>query len=251
MPRPPRDPTLRSTLELLLLLEALPEEAGALRHHELLVSVELPAKLLLGLVRGQLLVAPGERPRELRTQAPAALLEAHPTARPVVRLQAAFARWDDLGSGGSDARLSLVERPAERARCVARVLAAMRAVRKFRKRADPVLAELPEEPAWRRCLVCSPLDALSPTPRREDWPADHAEVRSRFLEIVGAPTFHDHGSRDWCLKRCVRCGATYLWKSDYEYLVNGGTEDELTLTRLTDEEAAPWEARVAARLREG
>lgn len=251
MPRPPKDPTLRSTLELLLLLEALPPEEGALRNHALLVPVELPAKLLLGFVRGQLLVAPAERPRELRTRAPAELLMAHPTASPVVPLQATFARWDDLGSGGIDARLSLLERPADRARCVARVQAAMRAVRKFRKSSDPVLAVLPEEPAWRRCLVCSPLDALSSSPRLEDWPADHAQVRSRFLEIVGAPTFHDHGSRDWCLKRCLLCRATYLWKSDYEYLVNGGTEDEITLTRLTAEEAAPWEARVAARLREG
>jgi hypothetical protein len=35
------------------------------------------------------------------------------------------------------------------------------------------------------------------------------------------------------------CGTYYLYRSDYEYLVNG-SEDEEILTRLSPDQAAPY-----------
>lgn len=42
--------------------------------------------------------------------------------------------------------------------------------------------------------------------------------------------------RHMVLEQCPECGTCYLYQSDYEFLVSG-TEDEQTLSRLTDEEA--------------
>ncbi len=55
------------------------------------------------------------------------------------------------------------------------------------------------------------------------------------LEIVGAPFYNDRTSQSHsCLKQCSKCGTYYNWSFSYEFLVNG-TEDEIYLTRLTDE----------------
>ncbi len=57
------------------------------------------------------------------------------------------------------------------------------------------------------------------------------------LEVNGAPFYDDNTSyRHSCVKRCLKCGTYFLWEFDYEYLVNG-TEDEITLTRLSNVEA--------------
>ena len=37
----------------------------------------------------------------------------------------------------------------------------------------------------------------------------------------------------------AKCGTYYLYRTDYEYLVNG-SEDEEYLTRLTEEQAAGY-----------
>lgn len=73
---------------------------------------------------------------------------------------------------------------------------------------------------------------------------------AHWLPIVGAPHFHDGSARDWCVKRCPLCATCYLHTSAYEYLVNGGSEDEVTVTRLAPDEAATWLARVDEVVRE-
>ncbi len=250
-PRVPKDPTLRSTLELLLLFEAMQaqlwKEAGNWRNEALLLSAELPDPLLIGRDHARLLVV---TPGKLQSLEPWELLTRFPHATPIVRLQGPMARWDSVGGGGVGARLRGLDTPRDRARGAEVVRLGLARVRKFRKQTDLALAALGDVPAARRCLICSPLNALSWDPRIAEWPADTAQVRSRFLTILGAPLFHDRGSREGCLKRCPLCATHYLWKSDYAYFVNGGTEDESSLTALTPEEAAPWEARVAARVRE-
>ena len=56
------------------------------------------------------------------------------------------------------------------------------------------------------------------------------------LDVVGAPFFKDDTvSSRTILKRCSECGTFYEWDYEYEYLV-GGSEDDITLTRLSDEE---------------
>ncbi|MHA1378559.1 MAG: pentapeptide repeat-containing protein [Candidatus Helarchaeota archaeon] len=57
------------------------------------------------------------------------------------------------------------------------------------------------------------------------------------LEIVGAPIYDDSTSYSHSIiKRCPECGTCYNWRFEYEYLVNG-SEDEITLTRLSKTEA--------------
>jgi len=73
------------------------------------------------------------------------------------------------------------------------------------------------------------------------------------LEVVR--DFRPLSSRKRQIRRCPECGAYYLYETDYEYLI--GTEDEQTLTRLTDAQApeylgessveALWAAFMAAR----
>ena len=56
------------------------------------------------------------------------------------------------------------------------------------------------------------------------------------LAIVGAPFYHQETSHsNWCLLRCPECGTCYDWDFEYEYLA-GGSEDDLTVTRLSPEE---------------
>ena len=49
--------------------------------------------------------------------------------------------------------------------------------------------------------------------------------------------FKPYGSRKLQLQQCPQCATYYLYRTDYEFLVNG-SEDEEELTRLTAEEAA-------------
>lgn len=56
------------------------------------------------------------------------------------------------------------------------------------------------------------------------------------LKVVGEPFFDDRESYSHaCLKQCPQCGAYYNWEFTYEFLVNG-TEDDIVLARLSDEE---------------
>ncbi|MCJ7738676.1 MAG: hypothetical protein MUQ10_15420 [Anaerolineae bacterium] len=57
-----------------------------------------------------------------------------------------------------------------------------------------------------------------------------------ILKVVGEPFFNDRDSYSHsCLKQCPKCGTYYDWEFTYEFLVNG-TEDDIVLTRLSDEE---------------
>lgn len=51
--------------------------------------------------------------------------------------------------------------------------------------------------------------------------------------------FRPASSRKIQLLQCPDCGQYYLFESDYEYLVNG-SEDEQTLTRLSEEQASGY-----------
>ncbi len=56
------------------------------------------------------------------------------------------------------------------------------------------------------------------------------------LEIVGAPFFDDNtGGGNRCLKKCPKCNTYYNWRFTYEFLIPT-SENEITLTRLDDNE---------------
>lgn len=108
----------------------------------------------------------------------------------------------------------------------------------------------PAAPPWATCPVCNGIAAHGYARwLAGELPQDQYAFADRYLEILGAPHFHDStGARDWCIKRCGVCATHYHWQGDYEYLA-GGSEDTITITRLTDEELPGWLAQVEARVR--
>ena len=62
---------------------------------------------------------------------------------------------------------------------------------------------------------------------------------ARLVTVCGWQT----GGRGEELRRCASCGAWFRWQLTYEFYVNGSEEEE-TLTRLSEEEAAGLRARL-------
>ncbi|MFQ5568532.1 MAG: hypothetical protein ACE5G0_02590 [Rhodothermales bacterium] len=102
-----------------------------------------------------------------------------------------------------------------------------------------------------RCSICKSLPDhaaaswTSGNPTGGRWP--RAESK---LTVVGAPFFDDRDSYSHtCLKQCPKCGTFYLWDFKYEFLVSG-TEDELELTRLSDEKGRQRAEQIFATIKE-
>ena len=90
---------------------------------------------------------------------------------------------------------------------------------------------------YEKCRICRTIPASSSyfivggETKHDDMPRSASQ-----LEIVGAPFFKDSlSSSRTLIKLCPKCGTYYEWDYDYEFLV-GGSEDDVTLTRLSDEE---------------
>ncbi len=71
-----------------------------------------------------------------------------------------------------------------------------------------------------------------------------SEIGNTFLplaveKLTIVRDFQPFGSRKLQLRQCAECGTYYLYKTDYEYLVNG-SEDEEFLVRLTEDQAAEY-----------
>jgi hypothetical protein len=62
----------------------------------------------------------------------------------------------------------------------------------------------------------------------------HLPEAANALKVVR--DFKPHDSRKLQIWQCPGCGTCYLYRTDYEYLVNG-SEDEEFLTRLTEAQA--------------
>jgi hypothetical protein len=96
---------------------------------------------------------------------------------------------------------------------------------------------LPAAEKYKNCSICRDI----PPSSSEFWKG--GELQSGGLpgvelklEIVGSPYYDDSTSYTHsCIKRCPECGTIYLWEMEYEYLVNG-SEDDITLTRLSEAE---------------
>ena len=74
------------------------------------------------------------------------------------------------------------------------------------------------------------------------WPENDTSLPAAAAELIVVRDFRPYDSRSLQIRQCPLCGTYYLYQTDYEYLVNG-SEDEETLTRLTDEEAVKYLAR--------
>nr|MDO8114847.1 hypothetical protein [Candidatus Sigynarchaeota archaeon] len=103
--------------------------------------------------------------------------------------------------------------------------------------APPSMVDAKPVERWKSCSICRPIPAAS----SEFWKGGETEgpglpANSIKLEIIGWPYYDDStSSSNSCIKRCPECGTCYQWSTEYEYLVNG-SEDDIHLTRLSDEE---------------
>ena len=87
------------------------------------------------------------------------------------------------------------------------------------------------------CSICGELHDEEYGYQKYGWPDDDTFLPGSAEKLDLVKDLKPHGSRSLLLKRCPGCRTWYLYRTDYEFLVNG-SEDEQFLTRLTDEEAA-------------
>ena len=98
--------------------------------------------------------------------------------------------------------------------------------------------ELHEGPGT-ECSICSKLLGEERATQKYGWPEVETTLppEAGALEVIR--DFRPYDTRKLQLQRCTQCGTYYLYRTDYEYLVNG-SEDEEFLRRLTGEEAAEY-----------
>lgn len=89
---------------------------------------------------------------------------------------------------------------------------------------------------YRFCRSCSSLADQEYARQKFGWEENdtHLPAAAGLLETV--KDLGSSGSRTRLLQRCPECGTYYLYRTDYDYLVNG-TEDEQYLSRLTESQA--------------
>ncbi len=89
------------------------------------------------------------------------------------------------------------------------------------------------------CSICSQLADQEYAFQKYGREEDNTCLPAASSSLAFVKDFQPYGSRKLQLWRCPQCGTYYLYRTDYEYLVNG-SEDEEYLTRLTDEQAAEY-----------
>lgn len=245
-----RAPSLANGFELVRLLELVGEtctRAGPWQGHVLLLTVESAEPMLLGADLGRMW---RQRAGEsLRGLSASELLATCYAPAPSVTLDGPIWRFESRSPAPLAARFTQVTRPDELARVRRGLSEAAADLDRFKAAHRAVVARSTDAPGWQTCPLCSPLveagfGAQLPSAEYTELP-----VRHWYMPVLGAPTFRDDVDRGWCVKRCPACRTYYLWEADYEYLVNGATEDSSSFTRLTDDQAAPWLARVEATVR--
>lgn len=244
--------TLANGFELVRLLELVCEKctrAGAWQWQVILLTVELPEPYLIGTDGARLWMKRAGTSEYLHGFTSSEFLAQHYASAPVVKPAAAIWRFEVNSSAPYAERFTEVTRPQQRARVHAAVLAAAADLDRFRAAQRAVVARRPDAPAWQTCAMCSPLEEAAFGAKRPSDEYTEVPVRQWYLPVLGAPTFRANVDRGWCVQQCPACRTYYLSESDYEYFVNGATEDSSSFTRLTDAEAAPWLAKVEAKVR--
>lgn len=89
------------------------------------------------------------------------------------------------------------------------------------------------------CRVCSNLSDQEYATQKYGWEENDTYLPAAAARLNVVRDFRPYDSRKLQLQQCPECGAYYLYRTDYEYLVNG-SEDEEYLTRLTEEQAADY-----------
>jgi len=89
---------------------------------------------------------------------------------------------------------------------------------------------------YAHCSICSQLAAEESASQKYGWEEHNTYLPDAANSLIVVKDFKPHSSRKLQLQQCPECQTFYLYKTDYEYLVNG-SEDEEYLTRLSDEQA--------------
>ncbi len=90
-----------------------------------------------------------------------------------------------------------------------------------------------------QCKICASLADQEDAYQKYGWEQDNTHLPAAADRLKVVRDFRPYGSRKLQLKQCPECGGCYLYRTDYEYLVNG-SEDEEHLTRLTEEQATEY-----------
>jgi hypothetical protein len=90
-----------------------------------------------------------------------------------------------------------------------------------------------------RCATCSGLRDEEYAYQKYGWEEQNSYLPAAAGCLQLVRDLRPDGSRKLQLQQCPACGTYYLYRTDYEYLVNG-SEDEEFLTRLTPEQAAEY-----------
>jgi tetratricopeptide (TPR) repeat protein len=94
------------------------------------------------------------------------------------------------------------------------------------------------------CSLCGTLLGEEYAFQKNGWPDNNTFLPSAANQLTILRDFRPHDSRLLQLRQCPECHTYYLYRTDYEFLVNG-TEDEEFLTRLTNEQAQEYLQRPA------
>ncbi len=175
----------------------------------------------------------GHEPREFMAQ--------HWGTAPQLDWDAAVWLFNGMASGPLSNRYTRLTRARDLAAVKQAGTQAVSDVLRLREKTRALAPQDTNAPPWMACPICGPVEDACLTHHKAGFFVDGKPIADHFLPILGAPHFRDStGARDWCIKRCLVCRTHYHWKGSYEYLVNGGTEDEVTITRLKDGELAAW-----------
>ena len=90
-----------------------------------------------------------------------------------------------------------------------------------------------------RCSICTQVAAEESATQKYGWEKDNTYLPSAASNLTVVKDFKQPSSRKLQLQQCLECGTYYLYRTDYEFLVNG-SEDEEYLTRLSEEEVAEY-----------
>ena len=93
--------------------------------------------------------------------------------------------------------------------------------------------------AWSDCKICSHLKEKETASQKFGWQENDTCLPPAVDELLVIYNENSHGSRLKQVRQCPLCKTSYLYTSDYEYLVNG-SEEEQTLTRLAPTEAEKY-----------
>ncbi len=104
----------------------------------------------------------------------------------------------------------------------------------------PTLPHL--EAPHHQCPICSGLQDQETAYQKFGWEENDTHLPAAAAHLKLVRDFQPYSSRKRQLQQCPACGTYYLYRTDYEYLVNG-SEDEESLTRLSPEQAAEYLSR--------